>query len=516
MSSDRITDYIDRVYGYAVKRTFSEEEAADLSQEILCTAIRELPKLREESRFEPWLWGIAENVSKTFRRKMGKQRAMFSYDIPENLVYEEDDSEENEELYASMRQKIAMLSAIYRNILILYYYDGLSVNEISERLSVPEGTVTWRLSRAREKLKKECKDMEETALRPKEIQIDIYGSGEYNGSTMPFPSVYVNDALSQNILCRCYTEALSVEALAKLSGVPAYYIEERIGNLLRRNAILKTAKGKFRTNFIIWSDKDGLYAEENEERCMHPIMDRVLDALDGIAEEANCLGIHTGGKEKKDLYYLYGLMAFGYASEHYCDLAFPEIPQNYDGYRWRYIATMQDRHHASRAVIAQQISGNMGSRGTYMHKVYGRIGGFGFRPMMFDSQINVCEDILCTGTTEDIATAAGMIERGYLLHREDGSLFVPIPAFTKEQKVAFDAIADRHLAPLMGEYRELIKQYVDGLKRLFPSHLSDDVDRVCHGLFVGMYNVIVSYAQRVERIEMPKAGGVCDVLIQHK
>ncbi|MBQ7720673.1 MAG: sigma-70 family RNA polymerase sigma factor, partial [Clostridia bacterium] len=74
MNAEILSDYVDKVYAFAVKRTFSEEEAADLSQEILCTAMESLPKLRDESRFEPWLWGIAKNVARTFSRRMGKQR----------------------------------------------------------------------------------------------------------------------------------------------------------------------------------------------------------------------------------------------------------------------------------------------------------------------------------------------------------------------------------------------------------------------------------------------------------
>ena len=84
MKPDDIVRYADRIYGYAVKRTFSRDEADELSQEILCAAIHSLPRLKDESRFEPWLWGIAANVSKAFRRGTGKRRAIYSYDaLPE-------------------------------------------------------------------------------------------------------------------------------------------------------------------------------------------------------------------------------------------------------------------------------------------------------------------------------------------------------------------------------------------------------------------------------------------------
>lgn len=89
MKPEIIEKYIEKVYGYAVNRTFSREEADELAQEILFTAVRELPKLREKDKFEPWLWGVAGNVTKSFRRRLGKQRTMYSYDTLEQLPYED-------------------------------------------------------------------------------------------------------------------------------------------------------------------------------------------------------------------------------------------------------------------------------------------------------------------------------------------------------------------------------------------------------------------------------------------
>ena len=104
------------------------------------------------------------------------------------------------------------------------------------------------------------------------MRLDIYGSGDYNGKTIPFPDVYIDDALSQNILYYCYEQAKGIEELAKLCGVPAYYIEERIGNLLKREAVIEVSKGKYQTDFIIWSDKYGIYCEENAEKSLMPVM----------------------------------------------------------------------------------------------------------------------------------------------------------------------------------------------------------------------------------------------------
>lgn len=278
MESTILTKYIDRIYKYALSRTFSEEEAEELSQEILLNALVSLPKLREECKFEPWLWGLAENISRSFRRKLGKQRAMFVYNAPESLIEEVVLDEDDEELYDELRKKIVMLSKMYREVVILHYYDGLSTKAIAARLGIPLGTVTWWLSEARNKLRKEYENMQETVLRPINMRLDIYGSGDY-GKEKPCPDVYINDALSQNILYYCYEDPKNVEELAKLRGVPAYYVEDRIENLIKRCAVIQPVKGKYQTDFIIWTDKYGKYCEENAEKTLMPIMDRLAPLM---------------------------------------------------------------------------------------------------------------------------------------------------------------------------------------------------------------------------------------------
>lgn len=515
MKNDLIECYIEKVYGYAINHTYSREEADELAQEILFTAVRELHKLRDENKFEPWLWGIANNVTKGFRRNLGKQRAMYSYDTLENLSYEDEYFDTQEEIYDSLRTKIAMLSAIYRDIIILYYYDGLSTKTISEKLKIPEGTVRWRLAEARRKLKKECGEMKETALRPVKLKLNIYGNGDYNGKTIPFPTVYIDDALSQNILYYCYEQSNGIEELAKLCGVPAYYIEERIENLLKREAVIETAKGKYQTDFIIWSDEYGIYCEENAEKALMPIMDELLKALESIAKEAARIDFYKAEKSEDDLFYLYGVMAFSYASEHYCKLPYPWFKKKYDGNEWCYLGNMETgKYH--RIGIGTQHSANLGSRGGCNHTVYNGISGIAFRQMMYDNYTNVCEDILRDGSTEDIGSVANAIQDGYIVKKQDGSFFITVPFFTKEQKAEFDDIADKYLAPLMPEYSEIVNKFIAGYKKLFPKHLNDDADRMCQNVFMGLCAVIIEYAQRTEAIKMPSENCYCDVMIQFK
>lgn len=512
MDVNVIENYIERIYGFAVRRTFSREEAEELSQEILFTAVSELSKLKDDDKFEPWLWGVANNIAKSFCRHRKKQREMYSYDVLNSFLYEEQ-YEDAEEEYGYIREKIAMLSAMYRDIIVFYYYDGLSVKQISEKLNIPEGTVTWRLSEARKKLKKEYTEMTETSLKPVKMRLDIYGNGNYNGVTIPFPTVYISDALSVNILYCCYEQAKSIEEISKICGVPAYYVEERIDNLLKREAVIETVKNKYQTDFVIFSDKYGAYCEENAEKSLKPVMDGLLTALNRIASAASEIDFYKAEKSESDLFYLYGAMAFAFASEHYCKLPYPPFGKKYDGNEWCYIGNMETgKYH--RTAIGIQHSANLGSRGCFSHTVYNGIGGMAYRQMMYANYINVCEDIIHIGSTEDTESAANAIRDGYIIKRQNGSYFLTVPAFNEKQYGKFNEIADKYLAPIMPQYSEAVENFIRGYKKLFPRHLSDDADRLCHNIFMSLYAAIVDYWQKAGAIKMPTQNSFCDVMIQ--
>lgn len=515
MDGSVLEQYADKVYGYAVKRTYSREEADDLSQEILFTALRELPKLRDDSRFEPWLWGLANNVAKSFRRSLGKQRAMYSYDTLEDFSLEPESGEDTEELYAALRTKIAMLSDLYRNILILHYYDGLSTKQISDRLSIPEGTVTWRLSEGRKKLKKECANMEETALRPIHLDIRINGGGNYRDPVSPFPYVYINDALSQNILYHCYESPKTVEELSKICGVPAYYIEDSLRNLIYREAVSEASKGKYRTELIIYSDKVSEYSEKAKSLFL-PVVDEFITSMNALTDDAEDLNIYTAGKSREELTYLYGIMALEHLSKKYNPVVLTEYPVRYDGFRWSYYAhLLTGQKHAIRG-LGREAGANLGSRGSCQHNSW-HFGGFSYRRMMFDNEINVCEDILCHREITDKDSAASAIQEGFVSRNRSGELTVLVPAFTKEQYEEFNVLAEKNFAQVIGRYADTVAKYVEGYKKLFPAHLEEEIARACHYMFLALYaTTICRTAQEKGLLAVPAQGSICDVMIQFK
>ena len=91
---------------------------------------------------------------KKFRRKKQKKsflgilRRNTSSDTGNNPISSEDDRKEK------MREALARLPSMQKEIITLYYFEELSLHEISENLNISEGTVKSRLFNARTLLKK--------------------------------------------------------------------------------------------------------------------------------------------------------------------------------------------------------------------------------------------------------------------------------------------------------------------------------------------------------------------------
>lgn len=509
MDAEHLTAYVERIYGFAVKRTFSRDEADDLTQEILLAALRSLGTLKAEDRFEPWLFALAGNVTRAFRRRRGRERAMCSYDEAAPLAAA---AMEPDELPDRLRRAVAMLSESFRSIVILHYYDGLSVREIAQRLALPEGTVTWRLSAARARIRKECEQMNESALRPVRLEIRINGEGSYRPPLTPFPHEYVSDALSQNILHACYAAPRSVEELAAECGVPAYYVEERLDNLLRREAVSLTPKGRFRTEFLIYTDEVNAYVERTAHLFV-PLAEDFAGALRQLAQETLALGVDTAGKPQHELTLLFGMMAVERLSERDNPVPWVDHPVRYDGGRWSYHAHLMTENRYPVRGLGREQSALLDPSVRYAHTAY-HFGGFAYRRMMTTEEIAVCAEVMQGSGREERETAASMLAEGFLVRRADGTPALTTPVFTRAQYAAFRQLAEACMAPVAQRYAEAVAVFARGYRRLFPAHLAEAANRACHYMYLTLYAVQMCDLLR-ERglIEAPGQGSCCDVLI---
>ena len=136
------------VYSLVFRLTGDKEGARDLAQDVFLKAWRNLPRYDPERPFAPWFLKLAANLAINAREAAKLRKTV---PLEEQAAPRPDPP--GDELREAIRKEIAGLDPKYAACVALFYIDGLSVKEISERLSRPEGTVKIRLHRARDGLK---------------------------------------------------------------------------------------------------------------------------------------------------------------------------------------------------------------------------------------------------------------------------------------------------------------------------------------------------------------------------
>jgi RNA polymerase sigma-70 factor (ECF subfamily) len=145
------------VYGFLRRLTAGTEDAQDLAEEVFVRAWTRLASLKDGGAFRTWLFRIAVRLAQDHRKA---QRAPTSSltGLEHTVASEERPPEEavlSAERQQVVRRAIDRLSEEHREVVTLFYQEGMSVDTISKVLRVPKGTVVSRLSRARAALRKD-------------------------------------------------------------------------------------------------------------------------------------------------------------------------------------------------------------------------------------------------------------------------------------------------------------------------------------------------------------------------
>ena len=154
------------VIGTAFKITENQFSAHDASQDAFVSAWINLDRLKSREKFGPWVCSIAKNKARTLMIHYRNTIPDISLDLLKNVSDEENDEilemlgltqdDSAQELHTA----VEALSENIRQAIKLHYFEGLSIAEIAKALSLPAGTVKWRLSQGRKQLRKEYGLME--------------------------------------------------------------------------------------------------------------------------------------------------------------------------------------------------------------------------------------------------------------------------------------------------------------------------------------------------------------------
>lgn len=144
-----------KMYKTAIAILKNEDDANDAIQDTLYSAYKNYENLKEKAYFSTWVIRILINKCYDIINK-NKKIAYIDDSITENTTGTED----NYEIENSLEWVLKQIDKDLKDIVVLYYYDELSVTEISNILGTPQGTVKSRLARAREQIGKIIKKEE--------------------------------------------------------------------------------------------------------------------------------------------------------------------------------------------------------------------------------------------------------------------------------------------------------------------------------------------------------------------
>lgn len=247
------SEYFERVYYYCLKKTGSETEAAELSQDIALGIIEQLRRGACPDSFSGWVWQIVRNIYAGWATEKHKTRERLSdTDISEFEISDNSDFVSDlirEEDIAAIRREMAFILSEYRNVLLMYYIQSKRVCDIAKNLGIPEGTVKTRLFRARQKLKEGmymAREFGKRSYNPERLSFSASGN---QPSGLPWSAV--QRKIPVNILCEANNNPSTVEELAIELGIAAPYMEEEVDILEKSELLRKLDDGKYITNFFI-------------------------------------------------------------------------------------------------------------------------------------------------------------------------------------------------------------------------------------------------------------------------
>ncbi len=144
------------VYRTALAICNDPEAAADLLQDVFLRLHRFADRVDPERPLEPWLYRVTANQAYTWVKRhqrwshpLEEIAEWLSSGVKHSPQYIIEQGDESQRIQVALGK----LSLPQRVVVVMYYINDLSLNEIAEVLDIPEGTVKSRLHYGRQALK---------------------------------------------------------------------------------------------------------------------------------------------------------------------------------------------------------------------------------------------------------------------------------------------------------------------------------------------------------------------------
>ncbi len=144
--------YAQKVYSKCRSFTKDQQEAEDLTHDILLKVYLKLGEFAFKAKFSTWLYSITYHFCIDYKRKSDKQMENFQQYAADTDTEEEDDAALIQIKVELLRKLLEKISPEDKALLLMKYQDELPIQEISGITQLSESAVKMRLKRAKEKI----------------------------------------------------------------------------------------------------------------------------------------------------------------------------------------------------------------------------------------------------------------------------------------------------------------------------------------------------------------------------
>lgn len=493
-------DLHDWVEGYSLpllkwshSKTGNGEQARELAQEVwlqfFSAVRRERMQGREVLQPEHLLWKVARYVwCRQLRRTVSYRRELPLEDAdspaPSDFAADHAEREAQAQLIRFMRQCVVRLDRLQREILVMFYIDGLPQRTIADRLGISVSAVKWHLFDTRKQLREEIGNMKEQGFvyRPHKLKMAL--CGEIDGIEKSDIRRLEGSLIRQNICALCYREGRSTDELVELLGVPKAYIEFDLEWLVEKEFLIEK-NGRYFTSFMIEHEQSrqgeyAVYLKHADALC-----NVLADGLLAAEEEIRSIGFHGCDAPMNKLLWLLIYRFCSYVLRPISDPLEMEAPIRPDG--GQYFPLGFDDYDADcvEKVLDRSgwaANGAMFSEGFSWYGLYS-FGNAEISYEIFDGTlkslrlIELLKKIIDGGKTDDLDETqredlAKLVQRGYL-RMEEGRAIPTFCVMTEEQH---RQLVERVYEPLrlrlesaLNAFAEDIKAHCEGM---MPAHLA--------------------------------------------
>jgi len=162
-----VEEYQGKVFRLACSILRNEAAAEDAAQEVFIKVWKALPKFHGQSLLSTWIYAISRD---TCLSRLKRERIRETLPLEEGKVDAMHSRQRDAAGESEIRALVDRLPEKYRRVLVMFYFEERSYEQVAEALALPMGTVKTYLHRAKKELASSLGAKEQTKQVEEDVQ----------------------------------------------------------------------------------------------------------------------------------------------------------------------------------------------------------------------------------------------------------------------------------------------------------------------------------------------------------